>query len=85
LARTTDYHLYLLMDVDLPWRDDPLRFFPEDRELFLDDCIQVLESNNKNYKIVRGLGEERLNCAIDYISTFSDKIFDKIVWGNSGL
>src|SRR5699024_9242773 len=30
------YDFYLLMDIDLPWVDDPLRDFPDKREYFLD-------------------------------------------------
>ena len=30
------YDLYLLMDIDLPWEEDPLRDFPEQREHFMD-------------------------------------------------
>jgi nicotinamide riboside kinase len=30
------YDLYLLLDIDLPWQDDPLRDFPHMREHFMD-------------------------------------------------
>ncbi|MCL8000941.1 ATP-binding protein, partial [Brucella sp. 21LCYQ03] len=31
-----EYDFYLIMDIDLPWEDDPLRDFPEDRPHFLE-------------------------------------------------
>ena len=30
------YDFYVLLDIDLPWQDDPLRDFPNQREHFMD-------------------------------------------------
>lgn len=54
------YDLYLLMDIDLPWQDDPLRDFPEQRDHFMKIWRQELDALGANYMLVSGLGEERL-------------------------
>lgn len=58
--KSRHYDLYLLMDIDLPWEDDPLRDFPGQREHFMTVWKEELTAINANYKIVSGLGEERL-------------------------
>jgi len=64
------YDLYLLMDIDLPWQDDPLRDFPEKREYFMEVWHQELQSLNANYKVIGGLGDERVANAIKAIDEF---------------
>ncbi len=59
-----DYDLYLLMDIDLPWQDDPLRDFPEDREYFMDIWLRELQSLGVSYEIISGLGDQRLKNAL---------------------
>ncbi|MFZ4863641.1 AAA family ATPase [Sphingobacterium sp. Mn56C] len=54
------YDLYLLMDIDLPWQDDPLRDFPNERGYFFEVWQKELQALHANYAIVSGLGEERL-------------------------
>ncbi|MEH6304509.1 ATP-binding protein [Olivibacter sp. CPCC 100613] len=55
------YDFYLLMDIDLPWEDDPLRDFPEpeQRQYFLQVWKNELVSLHATYQLVSGLGEER--------------------------
>ncbi|GGH29121.1 NadR [Sphingobacterium alkalisoli] len=54
------YDFYLLMDIDLPWQDDPLRDFPDQREHFMEVWKRELEDLKAKYAIVSGLGDERL-------------------------
>lgn len=54
------YDLYLLMDIDLPWEDDPLRDFPNDREHFLKVWKTELSRLGAYYEIVSGLNDNRL-------------------------
>lgn len=63
------YDLYLLMDIDLPWQEDPLRDFPHKREYFMDVWKQELESLNANYVLISGL-ENRLDNAIIAVDQF---------------
>ncbi|MEN5235420.1 ATP-binding protein [Sphingobacterium faecium] len=62
------YDLYLLMDIDLPWEEDPLRDFPEHREHFMGVWESELKSLDANYIIISGLGDERLNNALQAIN-----------------
>ncbi|KLT65314.1 AAA family ATPase [Pedobacter sp. BMA] len=67
------YDLYLLMDIDLPWQDDPLRDFPEKREYFMAIWHQELKALNASYEVVGGLGEIRFKNAVQAIDAFLAK------------
>ena len=56
------YDLYLLMDIDLPWQEDPLRDFPHKREHFMQVWHQELKALNANYVVVGGLDDRLANC-----------------------
>ncbi|WP_316830529.1 ATP-binding protein [Pedobacter aquatilis] len=64
------YDLYLLMDIDLPWQDDPLRDFPNQREYFMEVWHKELKALNANYKVIGGLGDLRLENAKAAIADF---------------
>jgi len=64
------YDLYLLMDIDLPWQDDPLRDFPNQREYFMEVWHKELKALNATYKVVGGVADERVKNAIDVIDAF---------------
>jgi len=61
------YYLYLLLDIDLPWQDDPLRDFPHMREHFMAIWHKELKQLNANYVVISGTGPERYQRAIDTI------------------
>lgn len=63
------YDLYLLMDIDLPWQEDPLRDFPHKRAHFMQVWHKELQQLNANYLVIGGQ-EERLNNAIAAVSNF---------------
>ena len=63
-----NYDFYLLMDIDLPWQDDPLRDFPEQREYFLQVWKDELEAIGADYIVVSGLGEARIKHALNALS-----------------
>ncbi|MGY3054871.1 NadR type nicotinamide-nucleotide adenylyltransferase [Pedobacter sp. UYEF25] len=67
------YDLYLLMDIDLPWQDDPLRDFPNQREYFMEVWHKELKALNANYRVVGGLGKERVENAITALDSFLDQ------------
>lgn len=58
--KSRKYDFYLLMDIDLPWEDDPLRDFPLQREHFMTVWQKELAALNAPYKIISGMGEARL-------------------------
>ncbi len=66
------YDFYVLLDIDLPWEDDPLRDFPEQREHFLNVWHQELQSLGANYRLVAGLGSKRFENALAAINQFLD-------------
>lgn len=68
--RIRPYDLYLLMDIDLPWEDDPLRDFPEKRGYFMDIWKKELKDLNATYVIINGQGEDRYQNGINAVQKF---------------
>lgn len=64
------YDLYLLLNIDLPWQDDPLRNFPTMREHFMDVWYKELDALNANYVLISGTGNDRYESAIRAIDEF---------------
>ena len=71
--RKSKYDLYLLMDIDLPWEDDPLRDFPTEREHFMNIWKDELDALNANYYIISGTGQERLQNGLKISINFIDQ------------
>lgn len=67
------YDLYLLMDIDLPWQEDPLRDFPHLREHFMDVWHKELQALNANYTVISGSEEQRLQNAIRTVNQYLNK------------
>jgi NadR type nicotinamide-nucleotide adenylyltransferase len=67
------YDLYLLLNIDLPWQDDPLRNFPTKREHFMNVWYQELDALNANYVLISGTGEDRYENAVKAIDSFLGK------------
>ena len=61
------YDFTLLMDIDLPWEDDPLREHPHQRELLFQKYLEALQQTKRPFAIVRGNGEGRIQNAIQLI------------------
>ena len=64
------YDLYLLMNIDLPWQDDPLRDFPNERQHFFEVWQNELNDIDANYKIISGLDAERNQNAMSAVKNF---------------
>jgi NadR type nicotinamide-nucleotide adenylyltransferase len=64
------YDLYLLLDIDLPWEEDPLRDFPHLREHFMEIWHKELKELNANYIVISGEGTERYDSAVNAIDRF---------------
>ena len=67
--KTSPYDLYLLLDIDLPWEEDPLRDFPHMREHFMEVWHKELKALDANYVVIDGI-ETRLQNAIEAIDEF---------------
>ncbi len=63
------YDLYLLMDIDLPWQDDPLRDFPNQRDHFLEVWKNELHALKAQYIVISGLGDDRFQNALSAVHT----------------
>ncbi|PTT00113.1 NadR [Pedobacter sp. HMWF019] len=63
------YDLYLLMDIDLPWQEDPLRDFPHLREHFMRIWHKELQALNANYTVISGV-EDRFKNALKAVDHF---------------
>jgi NadR type nicotinamide-nucleotide adenylyltransferase len=63
------YDLYLLLDIDLPWQDDPLRDFPHKREHFMKVWHKELKDINANYVVISGVGADRYESAVKAIDS----------------
>jgi NadR type nicotinamide-nucleotide adenylyltransferase len=64
------YDLYLLLDIDLPWQDDPLRDFPHMREHFMQVWHNELKALKANYIVIGGAGQDRYASAVSVIDDF---------------
>lgn len=65
-----NYVLYLLCDIDLPWKEDPLREHPQVRKPLFELYKQELESRNLNFEIVSGTEEKRFNNALRFVTSY---------------
>jgi HTH-type transcriptional repressor of NAD biosynthesis genes len=62
-AEKRTYDLYLLLDVDVPWVGDTVRYLPEDRRGFFERCRKALETRGRKYVHLRGTWDERFALA----------------------
>ena len=63
-AERRTYDLYLLADIDIPWEADPQRDTGDRREEYFQIFKHELDIRNRPYKVVSGLGGERLQNAV---------------------
>jgi NadR type nicotinamide-nucleotide adenylyltransferase len=68
------YDFYLLLNIDLPWQDDPLRDFPDKREHFMRVWHQELKALNATYALISGIGSARYQNAIQALDTFLNSL-----------
>lgn len=68
------YDLYLLMDIDLPWQEDPLRDFPHLREHFMEVWHKELIELNADYTVISGNDDERLQNAVNAVDHYLSKL-----------
>ncbi len=85
-AKENKYDLYLLTYIDTPWEADDLRDRPEIRLEMFNAFEKALKDHNKNYILLKGDKETRLEKAIgaidkilatrDNLDSFSDNLED---------
>jgi NadR type nicotinamide-nucleotide adenylyltransferase len=57
------YDLTLLLDVDVPWVADPVRYLPDERRSFFDRCARALDAHGRRWVRIGGPWEDRLAAA----------------------
>ena len=67
---THQYDLHLLMDIDLEWKEDPLRENPDERQKLFDIYLEELTRYKYPFFIINGKGRERTEAAIQVINNF---------------
>ncbi len=67
VAEGSDYDLTLLLDVDVPWVEDIVRYRPENRRDFYDRCETLLKGAGRNYVRISGSWQERLEKSIEAV------------------
>ena len=70
--KTRTYDFYVLLDIDLPWQEDPLRDFPHMREHFMNIWHKELKALHANFVVVGGI-DHRLHNVIEAIDAFLKK------------
>jgi nicotinamide riboside kinase len=68
--RCRKYDLFLLCDIDLPWEFDPMREHPHNRQFLFDLYERELRLQNKPYRVIRGIGDQRLAGAVRVMEDF---------------
>lgn len=61
------YSLTFLLDVDVPWVKDQVRYLPNDRRNFFENCENLLRKHERPYVILNGSWDERRTTAIQAI------------------
>jgi NadR type nicotinamide-nucleotide adenylyltransferase len=72
-AKTNDYDLYLLTYIDTPWDADDLRDRPGMRQEMFDAFEKALKDHNKNYILLKGDKQTRLETATKAIDAILEK------------
>ncbi|MCY4161247.1 MAG: ATP-binding protein [Flavobacteriaceae bacterium] len=72
MVKNSNYDLYLLTDIDVPWQADDLRDMPHQRNMLYHHHQKLLHFYGFDYFTISGHPEERLNKAIACI----DKKFE---------
>ena len=63
------YDLTFLLDVDVPWVPDVVRFLPDDRGSFYAKCKAALEANGRAYVVLSGTWERRFERACQAVES----------------
>lgn len=74
LASKRHYDLTLLLDVDVPWVQDGVRYLPNSREAFFQECLRLLHLYGRHYQVLRGGFEAREEAATEVISSLFSMI-----------
>ena len=74
-----NYDLFLLCNIDLPWEEDPQREHPHMREKLFSLYLDELTERGFLFKVVSGIGRERLANAIGFVEMVINELNIRIV------
>ena len=66
---TRPYDLTFLLDVDVPWVPDVVRFLPDDRVPFFARCRDALDAHGRDYVVLSGTWDERFDRACQAVAS----------------
>ncbi len=69
LLESRSYDLHLLLKPDIPWEPGTLRENPDDRDRLFSMYQEEMETNGALYCVIKGLGTQRLEMALNSIDT----------------
>ena len=72
-----NYDIYLLTNIDLPWKYDIQREHPDKRAYFFNLFQKELKSIHANYHIIQGENDQRLKSAVKVIDAFTSQLQDE--------
>jgi NadR type nicotinamide-nucleotide adenylyltransferase len=67
MAERRSADLYLLLDPDVPWVADPVRYLPGQGRAFLDRCLAELDARGRRYAVIRGDWDDRFRAAVEAV------------------
>ncbi len=67
LAEQSRHDLILLLDIDIPWVADSMRYRPNRREEFKQACCEALQRYERDYVLIQGEGEARFSQAVQAV------------------
>ncbi len=70
------HHLYLLLDIDVPWIADPVRYLPDERRSFFERSRALLERYQLPYLILSGSWEARRQHALEAVAALNPRDTD---------
>jgi HTH-type transcriptional repressor of NAD biosynthesis genes len=68
-AAKGSYELSLLLDVDVPWVGDSVRYFPEKRQQCWQECLDLQRAHHRRIVLISGSWEERMEKACAAVDT----------------
>ena len=66
-AQHRRYELTLLLDVDVPWVRDEVRYLPDERRSFFGRCQAALERQERPFVVIRGGWDQRWQSAAEAV------------------
>lgn len=66
-AARRDYAMTFLLDVDVPWVEDQVRYLPSNRKDFFETCEEYLRKHDRRYIVLSGGWDQRRAEAIEAI------------------